>query len=263
MHKLFISHSSQDDAFVRVLQQTLELHDVDAWIDSARAATGRSAGSRYHARHRSSGGIRRRRQPRVTAIEMGWQGIAPHAHSPAAARQGQLSGHPALAGQHKTRRPRMGRRRSIWPLRSTACCKMPASRGCWQRVGQVATPQRRRWATAGITHNSRRRGPASSSSLPVGGCVRRSTARSSCSSRPGRQANRRILAPTRSGGGLLAAWPVCCRRLVARNRPCRCWTKPANASRLSRRRVPSKAAERMAAACFAEQGDCLTRPGPA
>ena len=31
MRKLFISHSWQDDAFVRDLQQTLELHDVDAW----------------------------------------------------------------------------------------------------------------------------------------------------------------------------------------------------------------------------------------
>lgn len=34
MIKLFISHSSKDDTFVRDLQQTLGLHDVDAWIDS-------------------------------------------------------------------------------------------------------------------------------------------------------------------------------------------------------------------------------------
>jgi|GEM_PF-5244612 hypothetical protein len=39
MTRLFISHSSQDDAFVRELQQTLGLHDVDAWIDSGLAKT--------------------------------------------------------------------------------------------------------------------------------------------------------------------------------------------------------------------------------
>ena len=34
MTKLFISHSSQDDAFVRELQQTLADHGQDVWIDS-------------------------------------------------------------------------------------------------------------------------------------------------------------------------------------------------------------------------------------
>ncbi|MBC8031234.1 MAG: TIR domain-containing protein [Pyrinomonadaceae bacterium] len=34
MSNLFISHSSQDDAFVRELRATFELHGVDAWIDS-------------------------------------------------------------------------------------------------------------------------------------------------------------------------------------------------------------------------------------
>ena len=40
MTKLFISHSSKDDAFVRDLQQTLGLHDVDAWIDSRELLPG-------------------------------------------------------------------------------------------------------------------------------------------------------------------------------------------------------------------------------
>lgn len=40
MTKLFISHSSQDDAFVRELQQALGLHGVDAWIDSRELLPG-------------------------------------------------------------------------------------------------------------------------------------------------------------------------------------------------------------------------------
>ncbi len=40
MTKLFISHSSQDDAFVRELQQALGLHSVDAWIDSRELLPG-------------------------------------------------------------------------------------------------------------------------------------------------------------------------------------------------------------------------------
>lgn len=42
MTKLFISHSSQDDAFVRELQQALGLHGVDAWIDSRELLPGGS-----------------------------------------------------------------------------------------------------------------------------------------------------------------------------------------------------------------------------
>ena len=34
MGKLFISHSSQDDAFVRELRAALELHGQGGWIDS-------------------------------------------------------------------------------------------------------------------------------------------------------------------------------------------------------------------------------------
>src|SRR5260221_2454933 len=34
MSKLFISHSSHDDAFVRELNQTLGYHGLDGWIDS-------------------------------------------------------------------------------------------------------------------------------------------------------------------------------------------------------------------------------------
>ena len=34
MSKVFISHSSRDDAFVRELRESLEYHDQDAWIDS-------------------------------------------------------------------------------------------------------------------------------------------------------------------------------------------------------------------------------------
>ena len=40
MTKLFISHSSQDDGFVRELQQALDLHGVDAWIDSRELPPG-------------------------------------------------------------------------------------------------------------------------------------------------------------------------------------------------------------------------------
>ena len=36
----------------------------------------------------------------------------------------------------------MRRRRSVWPLRSTACCKCSASRGCWRAWGRCATPRR-------------------------------------------------------------------------------------------------------------------------
>ena len=34
MSKLFISHSSQDDAFVRELRMALAEHGEDGWIDS-------------------------------------------------------------------------------------------------------------------------------------------------------------------------------------------------------------------------------------
>ena len=40
MTKLFISHSSKDDAFVRTLQQTLAGFDVQAWIDSRELLPG-------------------------------------------------------------------------------------------------------------------------------------------------------------------------------------------------------------------------------
>lgn len=40
MSKLFISHSSKDDDFVRELRATLELHGVDAWIDSRELRPG-------------------------------------------------------------------------------------------------------------------------------------------------------------------------------------------------------------------------------
>src|SRR5437016_10379863 len=40
MNKLFISHSSQDDAFVRDLRAVFELHGVDAWIDSRELRPG-------------------------------------------------------------------------------------------------------------------------------------------------------------------------------------------------------------------------------
>ena len=59
------------------------------------------------------------------------------------------------------------------------------------------------------------------------------------------------------------SWPACCRLPAARNRPCRCWTRPASASTPSARERPGRGAEQMASVCFAEQGDCLRRPGPA
>jgi len=40
MTTLFISHSSQDDAFVRELRQTLADHDISAWIDSRELLPG-------------------------------------------------------------------------------------------------------------------------------------------------------------------------------------------------------------------------------
>jgi tetratricopeptide (TPR) repeat protein len=40
MNKLFISHSSKDDAFVRDLRAALELHGVNAWIDSRELRPG-------------------------------------------------------------------------------------------------------------------------------------------------------------------------------------------------------------------------------
>ncbi|MSQ48500.1 MAG: CHAT domain-containing protein, partial [Deltaproteobacteria bacterium] len=40
MTTLFISHSSQDDGFVRELRAALQLHDVDAWIDSRELRSG-------------------------------------------------------------------------------------------------------------------------------------------------------------------------------------------------------------------------------
>ena len=61
----------------------------------------------------------------------------------------------------------------------------------------------------GITRGSRRSGPASSSSLPAGACARRSTARSSCSSAPGRRANRRIPTPITIWRWLASSWPAC------------------------------------------------------
>ena len=67
----------------------------------------------------------------------------------------------------------------------------------------------RRWATPGITRGSRRRGPASSSSLPAGGCARRSRARRRCSSAPGRRASRRIPTPITIWRWLASSWPAC------------------------------------------------------
>ncbi len=40
MSKLFISHSSKDDAFVRHLRAALADHGVDAWIDSRELLSG-------------------------------------------------------------------------------------------------------------------------------------------------------------------------------------------------------------------------------
>src|SRR4051794_30160135 len=40
MNKLFISHSSKDDDFVRALQQALGDHGVEAWIDSRELLAG-------------------------------------------------------------------------------------------------------------------------------------------------------------------------------------------------------------------------------
>lgn len=49
----------------------------------------------------------------------------------------------------------MRRRRLIWLRRSTACCKMPASRSCWSAWDRRATLRRRRWATAGLMRGIR------------------------------------------------------------------------------------------------------------
>ncbi len=86
----------------------------------------------------------------------------------------------------------MRRQQLTWPLHSTVCCNRSASRSCWRAWGRCATRLRRRSATPGITRGSRRREPASSNRRPADSCARRSTARSSCSSVPGRQASRRI-----------------------------------------------------------------------
>ena len=40
MSKLFISHSTADDAFVRELNQTLGYHNLDGWIDSRQLRGG-------------------------------------------------------------------------------------------------------------------------------------------------------------------------------------------------------------------------------
>ena len=40
MSKLFISHSSQDDGFVRELQRALGDHGQDVWIDSRQLLGG-------------------------------------------------------------------------------------------------------------------------------------------------------------------------------------------------------------------------------
>ena len=40
MNKLFISHSTKDDAFVRELQQALGYHKQDVWIDSRELGGG-------------------------------------------------------------------------------------------------------------------------------------------------------------------------------------------------------------------------------
>ena len=135
--------------------------------------------------------------------------------------------------------------------------QMPASRGCWSAWGRCATPRRRRWATPGITRGSRRRGPASSSSLPAGGCARRSTARKQLLQRAraaGEQAYpgadydlamacfllARVL---KTAGGSEQALPLLDE---ARQR----------FEAVAKERA-GKAAEGMASVCFAEQGDCL------
>ncbi len=41
MSKLFISHSSQDDGFVRELRMALELHGQDGWVDSRELRGGK------------------------------------------------------------------------------------------------------------------------------------------------------------------------------------------------------------------------------
>ncbi len=82
-----------------------------------------------------------------------------------------------------------------WPLALQPAAGLGKPR-LLERVGQVRDAAAAALGEPGITRGSRRRELASSSSLTAGRCARRSRARSSCSSAPGRQASRRIPAPT-------------------------------------------------------------------
>ena len=78
--KVFISHSSKDDAFVRELQRALADHGVSAWIDS-RELRRRPAPARDPEGDRGGGGLRRGGQPGCAAVEVGRQGAAARARA--------------------------------------------------------------------------------------------------------------------------------------------------------------------------------------
>ncbi len=104
MTKLFISHSSQDDAFVRELRAGARRPRTGRLDRFARVARRRSALAGDSEGHRGGVGLRGRGQPGCVAVEVGRQGTAPRARRAEAARQGQVPGHPALAEWHQARR---------------------------------------------------------------------------------------------------------------------------------------------------------------
>ncbi len=168
---------------------------------------------------------------------------------------------PLCAARSRAARRRCGGDDRSGHFALLACWKSLASRGCSSASGRCATPRRR----AGRCLESRAvRGGADPHRAAAGRravCARRSTARSSCSSAPGPAVRKRTLMPITISRWLAGCWPGRRRPPVDRNRPCSCWTRPASASRPSRRSVPVEArngwrpfASRTKADCFRDLG---------
>ena len=100
MNKLFISHSSQDDAFVRELQQALADQGLNAWIDSRDLLPGGLLDPDIKKAIDEASAFAVVVSP--DALQSRWVGkeIQLRARRAETARQGQVSGHPALTGWH-------------------------------------------------------------------------------------------------------------------------------------------------------------------
>ena len=104
MSKLFISHSSQDDAFVRELRAALADHGQAGWIDSRELRGGDPLWPEIQKAIEAASAFAV--VVSTDALQSKWVGkeLTPRAQGRRRARQGQVPRHPALAERHQARR---------------------------------------------------------------------------------------------------------------------------------------------------------------